>query len=146
MEKRKCLHCGDEFTGKQNKKFCSDSCKSAAHQKKSYAIAKTVTQGEKPSLEMLAQMYPGIPTRLLKTKDWLVRMEGLKRTPYVKNNGFDGAIENFTRPMQIIFDCEMQIEEKGKDSDLDIRIASAKADLILLDLKLNEGLEKLKKK
>ena len=27
MEKRKCLECGDPFDGRQDKKFCSDQCR-----------------------------------------------------------------------------------------------------------------------
>lgn len=65
MESRKCLHCGTEFTGKKNKKFCSDSCKSMNHQKKRTVIVKTVTENKPITKEFLQAKFPAIPDRLL---------------------------------------------------------------------------------
>lgn len=33
MEKRKCPECGDSFTGRRDKKFCSDQCRTSHYNK-----------------------------------------------------------------------------------------------------------------
>lgn len=39
MDTRKCKHCGDDFTGKKNKKFCSQNCRVMSHHKNNSLIA-----------------------------------------------------------------------------------------------------------
>lgn len=34
MREKKCLYCGDQFTGRKDKKFCLDACRNAYHNDK----------------------------------------------------------------------------------------------------------------
>lgn len=114
METRKCLHCGTEFTGKKNKKFCSDSCKVGAHHKRQNSIVQTVKENKPITKEFLHLIYPDIPDRLLKRKHKIHKLteavDSLHNERVVKiiNAEIDRLME--------IFDLEMQLEELHPES------------------------------
>ena len=75
METKKCERCGKEFTGRSDKKFCSDNCRKNQHQKKNAMVAQTVQErtanpkkyAEKnPSDEFLQTLFPDASTKAIR--------------------------------------------------------------------------------
>jgi len=63
MEKKYCLECNDSLRGRIDKKFCSDNCRSAYHNReggKTSPMVKVIDHQLKKNREILKQMFSQI--------------------------------------------------------------------------------------
>ena len=69
--KRCCLHCGEEFSGRADKKFCSDYCRSAYNyntRSEDYAYVKRVNYVLRKNWNILKEVNPEGKSKLKKSR------------------------------------------------------------------------------
>ncbi|MBK9256318.1 MAG: hypothetical protein IPM42_12595 [Saprospiraceae bacterium] len=91
MEKPKCPECGDEYTGRRDKKFCSDQCRTAFYNRQNSdqsKFMKNINNILRKNRRILMELNPDGKTKVTKTD---LLDEGFKfayfTNEYVTKNG-----------------------------------------------------------
>jgi hypothetical protein len=74
QQPRVCLECGDKITGRIDKKFCTDSCRNAYHNRTNsdpVEIVKSINAVLKKNRRILSELNPGGKSKV--TRDELLR-------------------------------------------------------------------------
>ncbi|MDD3877929.1 MAG: hypothetical protein PHT69_15005 [Bacteroidales bacterium] len=71
MKKKKCLHCGEEITGRADKKFCDDQCRNSFNNKlnsDNINIVRNINNILRKNRRILESMNPAGKTKVKKDK------------------------------------------------------------------------------